>query len=74
MGDLRPLHQFHLCLSGRGRGLARETIRRIDSVVLDDFEPDLTLILDLDVETGLERAGVAGRRGIPLRKFRPRFP
>ena len=41
---------------GAGRGLARETIRRIDSAVLDDFSPDLTLILDLDVETGLRRA------------------
>lgn len=41
---------------GGGRGLARETIRRIDAVVLDDFKPDLTLVLDLDVETGLARA------------------
>jgi dTMP kinase len=41
---------------GAGRGLARETIRRIDSAVLDDFKPDLTLILDLDVEIGLGRA------------------
>ncbi len=41
---------------GVGRGLARETIRRIDSAVLDDFAPDLTLILDLDVKTGLGRA------------------
>jgi dTMP kinase len=45
---------------GAGRGLARETIRRIDSVVLDDFTPDFTLILDLDVETGLARAGKRG--------------
>ncbi|HEY8255313.1 MAG TPA: dTMP kinase [Rhizomicrobium sp.] len=41
---------------GAGRGLDRETIRRIDSAVLDDFSPDLTLILDLDVATGLARA------------------
>jgi len=41
---------------GAGRGVERETIRRIDSAVLDDFAPDLTLILDLDVETGLARA------------------
>ena len=41
---------------GVGRGLARETIRRIDSAVLDDFAPDLTLILDLDVNIGLGRA------------------
>jgi dTMP kinase len=45
---------------GAGRGLARETIRRIDAVVLDDFKPDLTLILDLDVETGLKRAHSRG--------------
>lgn len=45
---------------GAGRGLARETIRRIDSVVLDDFKPDLTLMLDLDVETGLARARARG--------------
>jgi dTMP kinase len=45
---------------GAGRGLARETIRRIDSVVLDDFGPDFTLVLDLDVETGLARAGKRG--------------
>ena len=45
---------------GAGRGLARETIRRIDSLVLDDFKPDLTLVLDLDVETGLKRAASRG--------------
>ncbi|HJT42145.1 MAG TPA: dTMP kinase [Rhizomicrobium sp.] len=41
---------------GVGRGVPRETIRRIDSAVLDDFAPDLTLILDLDVRLGLARA------------------
>src|SRR6185437_6349994 len=45
---------------GAGRGLARENIRRIDAVVLDDFHPDMTLILDLDVETGLKRAAKRG--------------
>ena len=45
---------------GAGRGLARETIRRIDAVVLDDFSPDFTLMLDLDVETGLAQAGKRG--------------
>jgi dTMP kinase len=41
---------------GGGRGVPRETIRRIDAAVLDDFKPDLTLILDLPVEVGLARA------------------
>jgi len=41
---------------GVGRGVPRETIRRIDAAVLDDFAPDLTLVLDLDVTVGLQRA------------------
>jgi dTMP kinase len=45
---------------GAGRGVPRETIRRIDAAVLDDFKPDLTLILDLAVEEGLARAGARG--------------
>ena len=45
---------------GAGRGLARETIRRVDAIVLDDFKPDLTLILDLDVDVGLSRAKLRG--------------
>ena len=45
---------------GAGRGMARETIRRIDSVVLDDFKPDFTLVMDLPVEVGLARAGSRG--------------
>ena len=45
---------------GAGRGVERETIRRIDAAVLDDFKPDLTLILDLPVEVGLGRAGARG--------------
>jgi dTMP kinase len=45
---------------GAGRGLARETIRRIDAIVLDDFKPDFTLVLDIDTETGLQRAHARG--------------
>jgi dTMP kinase len=45
---------------GAGRGVPRETIRRIDAVVLDDFQPDLTLVLDLPVDVGLARAGSRG--------------
>jgi dTMP kinase len=41
---------------GGGGGLDRETIRRIESVALGDFKPELTLILDLPPEEGLKRA------------------
>jgi dTMP kinase len=45
---------------GVGRGTPRETIRRIESVVLEDFKPDMTLILDLPAEVGLKRAVARG--------------
>ena len=54
---------------GVGRGVPRETIRRIDSAVLDDFAPDLTLILDLDVTIGLERALARGPAENRFEKF-----
>jgi len=54
---------------GVGRGLDRETIRRIHSAVLDDFEPELTLILDMDPKLGLERALARGTAENRFEKF-----
>ena len=53
--------------------MARETIRRIDTVVLDDFAPDLTLILDLAVEEGLQRIGTRAHAENRFEKFGPDF-
>jgi dTMP kinase len=58
---------------GTGRGLDRETIRRIDSAVLDDFAPDLTLVLDLDVAVGLGRAHARAGTENRFEKFGPDF-
>ena len=58
---------------GVARGVERETIRRIDSAVLDDFAPDLTLILDLDVTTGLSRANARPGAENRFEKFGPDF-
>jgi dTMP kinase len=46
---------------GAGRGVPRETIRRLESLVLGGFRPDLTLVLDLPVELALARLGGADR-------------
>ena len=46
---------------GAGRGLARETIRRIETIALDDFRPDLTLVLDLPIAVGLARTHSRGQ-------------
>jgi dTMP kinase len=40
---------------GAGGGLARETIRRMETLVLHDFRPDLTFILDLPADVGMAR-------------------
>jgi dTMP kinase len=54
---------------GVGRDTPRETIRRIESVVLDDFKPDLTLLLDLPVDVGLARAQARGAHEARFEKF-----
>ena len=41
---------------GYGHGLGPEAVARLNDLVLGDFAPDLTLILDLPVEEGLRRA------------------
>lgn len=50
-----------LAYQGYGHGLDRNFIDTLYRLTVGDFRPDLTLILDLPVETGLARA--AGRGG-----------
>ena len=45
---------------GAGRGLSMETIGELESMVQGELQPDLTLILDLDPEIGMQRAGNRG--------------
>jgi dTMP kinase len=45
---------------GGGRGIDVERIRVLDAWVLQGFGPDLTLLLDLPVTLGLERARARG--------------
>ena len=45
---------------GGARGLGFDTIETLESLVLDGLKPDLTLLLDLDVEQGLKRLGERG--------------
>ena len=54
---------------GAGRGLARETIRRLDAIVLHDFSPDLTFVLDMPVELGLARTVSRGQGATRFEKF-----
>ena len=45
-----------MAYQGYGHELGRDRVERLHKVVLGDFQPDLTLILDLPVEAGLARA------------------
>jgi dTMP kinase len=50
---------------GHGHGLDGGMLERLYQVAVGEFRPDLTLILDLPIETGLARA--AARRGSETR-------
>jgi dTMP kinase len=45
---------------GGGRGLSLAAITQLEQLVQGDLRPDLTLILDIDVQLGLERARQRG--------------
>ncbi len=45
-----------LAYQGYGRGLDLGLIRSLDKIVTDGIRPDLTILLDIDVATGLARA------------------
>ena len=47
---------------GGGRGLSMDVIRQIEQVALQGFTPDLTLVLDLPLDDGLERVANRGER------------
>jgi dTMP kinase len=44
-----------MAYQGYGRGMDREFIKRVDAFATGGLEPDLTIILDVDVKTGLSR-------------------
>jgi len=41
---------------GYGRGLSINVIQQLETLVQGSLRPDLTILLDIDVETGLQRA------------------
>ena len=58
---------------GAGRGLEETTIASIDEATTKQFQPDLTLILDVPVGEGLSRAGARGAQVSRYEKFDEAF-
>jgi dTMP kinase len=50
-----------LAYQGHGRGIDIRTIKKLNEVSTAGLRPDLTILLDLDVETGIKRAVSAKR-------------
>ncbi|MBZ5592483.1 MAG: dTMP kinase [Acidobacteriia bacterium] len=47
-----------LAYQGYGRGLGEETVLTLDRIACQGLAPDLTVLVDVDVDTGLARARV----------------
>src|SRR5262249_49936394 len=45
-----------LVYQGCGRGLGADTVMTLDRIACRGLKPDLTILVDIDVETSLERA------------------
>jgi dTMP kinase len=50
-----------LAYQGAGRGLALETVARVNQVATQGLSPDLTLVLDVPPSVGRERQAAAGK-------------
>src|SRR5580692_8963939 len=51
-----------LVYQGIARGLGTEVVYEVDRIACRGLVPDLTLVIDVDVETGLKRANARNRR------------
>lgn len=51
-----------IAYQGYGRGVPLETIQTLEKLLCQGVRPDLTLILDIDAATSIQRTGVRNRR------------
>lgn len=64
-----------IAYQGYGRGLGEQVVRQLHRVACGDLWPDLTLLLDVEPEVGLERArqrGALDRMDAQAREFQRR--
>lgn len=52
-----------LVYQGAGRGLGAQVVRQVDRIACKGLVPDLTIVVDIDTETGLARAHARNRDG-----------
>lgn len=62
-----------LVYQGYGRGLEIELIRRLNALATDGLQPDLTLLIDIPIETALARAEAPNRFEAEALEFHQRI-
>ncbi len=62
--------QATMAYQGFGRGLPRKTVDDVDKAARGEIRPDLIILLDLPVETGLARARARNFQGADLSETR----
>jgi dTMP kinase len=62
-----------IAYQGYGRGLPLDNLAVLQHFALGDFQPDLTLILDLPVAEGLSRAASRAGRADRFERLDPQF-
>lgn len=50
-----------IAYQGGGRGISMDKINKIREIAIGNFRPDITLLLDIDLEIGIERAKSRGK-------------
>ena len=58
---------------GLARGLGLDAVRNLQKAALGDFAPDLTIILDVEPRSGLERAAARGAKENRFERFDAAF-
>jgi|SRR5579871_289161 len=58
---------------GLARGLGLDAVRNLQKAALGDFAPDLTILLDVDPRSGLERAVARGAKENRFERFDAAF-
>jgi len=63
-----------LAYQGIARGLGAELVQKLQTIALEGFAPDLTIVLDMPAEIGLQRAHArGGARGTRFERFGTEF-
>ena len=75
-GEIVILDRYYfstMAYQGYGHALGRAAVEALDTLVVGDLAPDLTIVIDVPVEVGLERADERPHRETRYERMAPAF-